>query len=71
MDAKEFQDELVEKLIDAFGEDGDHTLIGEEIEEVLTFDDCGFLTRNKGILVVLKNGDSFEMTILHRDHAED
>ena len=36
----------------------------EDISYVDTFDNCGLLTRNQGVVIKFKNGDEFQITIV-------
>lgn len=39
----------------------------EEVKSVYSFEDAGVLTRNKGIVLQMKDGSSFQITIVRRD----
>ena len=49
--------QLENYLIDKLYEDKD-------ISYVDTFDNCGLLTRNQGVVIKFKNGDEFQVTIV-------
>lgn len=45
-------------------EEGRHLVDGPVVEGVNTFEDAGFLTRDKGLLVTLSDGSQVELTVV-------
>jgi hypothetical protein len=57
MDEMEFQNLLEEMLFLADEAD-------EKIDRITTFNDCGMLTSNKGLVVKMNDGSKFQLTIV-------
>lgn len=60
MREREMQEALVEALygIELYGDDGE-----VEVTSVRTFEEAGLMTRNKGVVIRLSDGSSFQLTI--------
>lgn len=43
---------------------------GSEVRDVNTFSGAGVLTRNKGLVVRLQNGDEFQLTIVQSNRSD-
>lgn len=56
MDAKEFQDILYSILLE--------DEVYEVIKSIRNFQDAGFLTNDKGLVIKLKDGSEFQVTIV-------
>ena len=41
----------------------------EEVKRILTFEEAGLLTRNKGLVVRFENGDEFQLTIVQSEYG--
>lgn len=43
----------------------------EKVSRILTFEEAGLLTRNKGLVVKFENGDEFQLTIVQSEYGTD
>ena len=41
----------------------------EQVRRVQTFEDLGVLTNNRGVVVTMKDGSEFQLTIVQSRHA--
>jgi hypothetical protein len=65
---EEFQ-EVLRLLIQLAAEDCAGEVGDVEIEDVATFRDAGLLSGNKGLVVTLRNGQEFQLTIVKSREA--
>ncbi len=63
MQEEKFQEELkdVLEMLDIFAEINGETF---EIKNISTFQECGILTNNKGLVVTLNDGSEFQIKII-------
>lgn len=43
----------------------------EKVKRILTFNEAGLLTHNKGLVVRFENGDEFQLTIVQSEYGKD
>jgi hypothetical protein len=66
MSEQEFEDALRDVIEERFYEDDDAQGAQRFRAFVTTFEEAGVLTRNRGLVVTLADGSSFQLTIVER-----